>query len=722
MLLFTFDGFSQMSKKEKADKYFESYSYAEAINKYEGVSEKSIDIKRNLASSYLKTGNLIQAENYYNQVVNDSKVQATDMFAYASILRMNKKYDLADEWMTKFHEAEPQDKRGELNSKSRGKYKEFLKNDGLFIIRNLVENTEYEDFGTSFYKDQIVFASSRVPTASLKKEWNWNQLPFLSVFVADKESNFNLSETKKFKPVTNKKYHEGPTAFNKAGDYMVLTRNNHKGKSKEDVVKLQLFYSKFDDNKWGEYFPMPFNSDEYSVGHASLSADGKIMYFASDMPGGNGGVDIYRSTMNTDGTWSQPINMGEIINTEGDELFPFIHEKNMLFFASNGHPGLGGLDVFMTKLENNNKATSIKNLGAPVNSNKDDFSFILNEEQANGYFSSNRDGGKGEDDIYAFRMTKPFSAGKTIQGIARNKEGEILAEVDVVLLKSDGKGVGFVMTDKDGKFEFEAKPDQNYFILGSKDNYLDKMNFVDTYSVEDIIISDVILEQPAEFSFFVQVLDIKTGKALSGVRVTLLNNKTQEKESFTTSKNGNFTTGFDQVKLNDQVSYTLSYSKSAYVSKSINFNKTLTQTGEYKVITEMGILEVGADIGKIINVNPIYFDYNKFNIRSDARIELDKIVAIMNEYPMMEVELGSHTDCRGKKSYNESLSNKRAKASATYIKSKITNPSRIYGKGYGEAILINQCECEGSRKVDCTEEEHQENRRTEFKVISMGNS
>lgn len=717
-VLSSFSLFSQGTFQEKADKYFDSYSYAEAINKYEKITDKNISAKRNLASSYLRVGDYSQAESYFAQVANSPEVIPEDMFTLASVYRINKKYELADEWMEKFHQSNPEDKRGELNFKNQGKYKDFLKNEGLFIIRNLAINTKYEDFGTSFFKNKVVFASSRVSTTSLKKEWNWNNLPYLNVFMADRQENFEMIDVDGFSPVKNKKYHEGPAAFNLAGDYMVLTRNNYKGKSADDVVKLQLFYAQLIDGKWSDFLPMPFNSNEYSVGHASLSGDGKTMYFSSDMRGGKGGVDIYSSTLNDNGEWTQPINMGDAINTEGDEMFPSVHTNGMLFFASNGHPGLGGLDVFKSKLDKN-EATEVENLGSPINSNKDDFSFILNEEQTNGYFSSNRDGGKGEDDIYAFRMTKPFGVGKIIKGIAKDKEGNILAETDVVLLQSNGKGVGFVMTDKDGKFEFEANADKDYFILGSKDDYVDKMTYVDTYSSEQTIEKDVILEKPANFSLLVKVVDIKTGKPLSGVRVFVANNKTKNDEIYTTSKNGTFIKGIVDGKINERVSFDITYSKSEYMSKTQTFNNQLTRTGEYKIVAEIGKLEVGADIGKIINVQPIYFDYNKFNIRSDARVELDKIVAVMNEYPNMEVELGSHTDCRGKKSYNENLSNKRAKASANYIKSKITNPERIYGKGYGETILINKCECEGARKVPCTDEEHQENRRTEFKVISM---
>jgi len=723
-VLFSSSLFSQDGKIIKADKYYDGYSYVEAINKYESLAEKPIEVKRKLADSYLKIGDPVHAEVYYREVANDVNKKPEDVYNYASVLRINKKYDMADEWMTQFHHLSPADLRGIQNNMSRGKYKELLSSDGMFIIRNLATNTAQEDFGTSFYKDQVVFSSSRTGSKAIKREWNWNKLPFLDLYVADKEANFDMKNLKQFRKKENKKYHEGPAAFNTSGDYMVFTRNNYDGKSSEDIVKLQMFSSTKINGNWSEPLAMPFNSKEYSVGHATLSADGKTMYFASDMPGGKGGVDIYKSSRNDNGSWSQPINMGDKINTEGNEMFPFIHQDGMLFFASNGHPGLGGLDIFMSSLDSEGKVSKLQNIGAPINSNKDDFAFIINEGQTNGYFSSNKDGGKGDDDIYTFRMTKPFEVGKVIRGIAKTPKGEILADTEVILLDINGQGLGMAITGDDGAYEFTVDPDANFVLIGSKEDYFDGDNTADTHTDESVIYADLVLEKDPGVSLYCVVTEKGTNTPLNGVKVTLIDNKNQGVENYTTAATGDFRKPLQDVKLQDNITYNLTFEKEGYMSKTVTYNKKITKPGQYNVHADLDIslnkLEAGVNLADLIDINPIYFDYNKFNIRPDAKVELNKIVKVMTDYPTMEIELGSHTDCRGKKSYNEWLSTERAKASAKYIKSKITNPSRIYGKGYGEYRLINKCECEGSKKVPCTDEEHQENRRTEFKIISMG--
>lgn len=712
--------FGQSSGKvKKGEKYYEGYSYTKAIEKYESLEEKNTDIKRQLAESYANIGNTEKSETYYSEVVNSSEKKPEDLYAYASVLSMNGKYAESEKWMKEYKELSSGDSRAEAYVSKPGFYKTLLKDKGQFSIKNIAANSEQEDFGPTFYKDKVVFASSREGTVSIKRTWNWNGLPFLDMYQANPSEDNELNEIEQFSKKKNKKYHEGPVTFNEAGDYMIFTRNNYDGKSSDGVVKLQLFSSKYEDGKWGSQEALPYNSNEYSVGHASLTPDGKTMYFASDMPGGKGGVDIYIARMKDDGTWGEAENLGDKINTEGNEMFPFIHsEQEMLFFASDGHPGLGGLDIFITQVKENGFG-KVENIGSPVNTSKDDFSFILDKEQKKGYFASNREDGKGDDDIYSFNLLKPFTFGKIIKGTAKDTKGTILSDTKVNLYNDKGEVIETVTTGEDGAYSFTVDPDKDFKLDASKEDYFEGKNTASTKTEDEVVIADVVLEKDPGLSLYAIVTDKKTKSALEGVKMTIVDNMTGEQVEHLTPVAGDYRRPLADKKLNDRGSYNITLEKEGYFSKTVTYNTEFKNPGQYDVhnVLDLGLDPEVKDLAELIQINPINFDYNKYKIRPDAAKELDKIVEIMNKYPEMVVELGSHTDSRGSDGYNRKLSDRRAKASAAYIKKHITKPERIYGKGYGESKIINKC----TNGVKCTDEEHEKNRRTEFKVISTGN-
>lgn len=715
---------TQAGKIKKADKFFEGYSYQKSLDQFEGISVKTTDMYRKMALSYFNVGDYDASELNYAELIATEEKTAEDVLNYAQVLKVNQKYDLASQKMEEYRVMLSADSRVKEHLAD-NKYYEKLKVDaGRFKIDPLSINTKQEDFGPAFYKDQVVFASSREGTKSIRRKWNWNGLPFLNIYVADKGDDAQLSGVKQFEKSFNKKYHEGPVSFNEKGTYMVFTRNNYKEKSSEGGIKLQLFSSQIEEgDKWGEAKEVHFNSNEYSVGHASLTADAKKMYFASDMPGGKGGVDIYSVNRNENGTWGTPINLGEKVNTEGNELFPFIHENGMLFFASNGKAGLGGLDVFIAELKEDLTIGKVENVGAPLNTNMDDFGFILDKEMKKGYFSSNRESGKGDDDIYSYDLLKPFTFGKTIKGIAKDKKGDILAETKVNLYNEVGTVIETLTTSNDGAYSFKVDPDKKFKLGGIKPKYFDGENTADTHTDEEIIYADLELEKDPELSLYCLVTDKESGVVLEEVSIKFLNNIKGSEELILTPSTGDFMRPLKDNRLNDRVSYNLVLEKEGYLSKTVTFNQLLEKEGQYKIHEALDLtmnkMDVGMDLSKFVEINPIYFDYNKYFIRKDAAIELDKVVKVMNENPGMYVELGSHTDCRGNEAYNEKLSDRRAKASAKYIASKITAPERIFGKGYGESQLINHCACEGRATSKCSDEEHQANRRTEFKITKM---
>jgi outer membrane protein OmpA-like peptidoglycan-associated protein len=355
------------------------------------------------------------------------------------------------------------------------------------------------------------------------------------------------------------------------------------------------------------------------------------MYFTSDMPGGYGGTDIYKVTKDEKGIWGKPENLGDKINTEGDEMFPFFEEKNgVLFFASNGRFGLGGLDIFICEIKNSG-VVRVYNPGAPLNTQYDDFAVITDDKLTNGYFSSNRIGGGGDDDIYGVDILKALNISKKIEGFAKERDGSIIPKTFITLLNDKNNVIDTLTTKDDGAYTFLVDNNKNFKLTGKKEKYAEGDTVANTFGKEFIVKADVILLKKEEI-----------------------------------------------------------------VAQRI---------------------KVDTDLGKILELNPIYFDFHKYNIRPDAEIELAKIVSVMNKYPAMIVELSAHTDCRATKQYNQALSDRRAKASADYIKKRITKPERIYGKGYGETKLINGCACEGAVVSNCSEEDHQKNRRTEFVIV-----
>jgi outer membrane protein OmpA-like peptidoglycan-associated protein len=457
---------------------------------------------------------------------------------------------------------------------------------------------------------------------------------------------------------------------------------------------------------------LPFCSSEYSVGHPALSPDKKTLYFASDMPGSKG-VDIYEVPVLGYGQWGTPKKIEGNVNTDGDEMFPFVAEDGTLYFSSNGHIGLGGLDVFRRKSNG-----EIQNLGQPLNSTNDDFAFVIKANRRNGFVSSNRAGGKGDDDIYSFLFTGHLDI--TIAGVVTDeKTGEKIANAYVVIKDEKGKQIASVMTDSQGSYSIPALSGMVYTMEVKKEGYTNETASVTT--ADENVVKDFQIEE-AGVEFVYLVKDKSNSSPIEGVAIKIKDIKNKSILDVVTASNGSTSVLDEKLNIGDKVELEITLSKSGYLDKTVkvtvNVNARTINISELMDIS-MSKLVVGGDLTDLIAINPIYFDLGKSVIRKDAALELDKIVKIMNDYPKMKVELGSHTDCRSSMVSNQKLSDKRAKASADYIKSKITNPSRIYGVGYGESRLKVNCPCEGTVKSDCSEEEHQKNRRTEFIIKSV---
>lgn len=705
----------------KAHKHFVNYNYPKVIHKLEDRKNLPTNANRELAESYRKTDNTAKAEEFYAKVVASNDKTASDVYMYAQVLKINKKYQEAQAQMDSYAQMNPGDSRVLLFNKNQQYTDQLLTDRGQFEIKNLMINSEEQEFGATYYKDQVVYASTYHKIGPTWYSWNANNLHFLNIYAGKMNANGEILDAKPVKSL-NKKYHDGSVSYTKDGNDVFFTRDNYKKRSKDGIRNLEIYESKFKEDKWQKPVAFSLNNKEYSVGQPAISADGTVLYFTSDMPGGKGGTDLYKVTRNSDGSWGSAENLGDKINTEGNEVFPFIHESGILFFSSDGHPGLGGLDVFAVQVTNN-QYSKVINPGVPANSNKDDFAFVVSADGKKGYMASNRGGGKGNDDIYSFNLLKPFVFGKTIKGVSKDLEGNTLAATEVSLLDSNGVVLRTVTTKEDGAYTFDVEENRKFKLKGTKDKYFDGITPIKTNSPQDVIIANVDLEKNPGIVIIALITDKKTGTPLEGVKITITDVMAKTTETFVTGANGQYIKELPEKRMNDFLNYDIYIEKEGYLRKHSNYSKKITKPGVYNIHEvldlNMSKVEVGLDIAKAINLNPIYFDLAKWNIRPDAATELEKIISIMNEYPGMVVELGSHSDCRGAKAANLKLSDKRAKSSADYIRKRIKYPERIFGRGYGESKLVNGCACEGKVVSTCSEEEHAVNRRTEFIIIKM---
>lgn len=487
-----------------------------------------------------------------------------------------------------------------------------------------------------------------------------------------------------------------------------------------------IYLSEFENNRFKEINPLDFtevNTKNWET-HCTMTPDGQNMYFVSDRPGGFGGRDIYRIVKLPNGEWSKAQNLGPTINTPYDEDSPFIGVNNKnLYFASNGDQSMGGFDIFLTVRDENNNWSNPINLGYPINSTGDDIYYTTTVDGLNGYLSSFRKGGHGEKDIYEilndYLGNKPISS---IRGTLFTTEGDDVPdymEVRITCLNCQNKdeqiinprvkmGNYFAVLKrcKDYKVDIirngEIIKSENFVTLCNGDNEeIQKKHFVGEYLLAGT------------------VADAKTMEMLEASTVEFVDPKSNTVfAAFSTNGEGAFTSDYLKDKtLGDRIEFLVRVSKDNYLKQTFVVDTVLGMQNTLQLEYLLTKKDIGVDIASAIQLNPIYFDLDKFNIRPDAALELDKIVKIMNDNPDIKIELGSHTDCRASASYNIRLSDRRAKSSANYIKKRISTPSRIYGKGYGESQLVNDCGCEGDIVSGCSEEEHQMNRRTEFKII-----
>lgn len=400
---------AQTTRQEvKAKKAFSIFNFKETIKLTEEIGGGDFEMKRKQALSHFNLREYAQAEHLLLELQKSDQFSSDDLFTLILTLLYNEKYVQADQQMAKFAQQNPSDVRSNIFLYDRDNLSEMLSVDPAITLQTLNFNNGEIDFGAAYNDDQLVFASSRKKWLLAKRDYVWNSRPFLNLYTAIIGDDQQLGKPKRFRFNQNKKWHESSASFAKGGSLMAFTQNNYKQKSSDATTNLQIFFVERTNSGWSAPIPFYLNNPEYSVGHPSLSEDGNVMYFASDMPGGFGGVDLYQVEKDAEGAWGQPVNLGVEINTEANEMFPFWNEQNqLLYFSSNGKYGMGGLDIYESRYMGNNVYSPAYNLGAPINSSADDFAFAAKGDLTSGFFSSNRSSGQGDDDIYAFQNSDP---------------------------------------------------------------------------------------------------------------------------------------------------------------------------------------------------------------------------------------------------------------------------------------------------------------------------
>ncbi len=640
-LLISYTNYSQPTKVKKADKEYDKYAYVDAIKTYERVFEKgykSADMLQRLGNAYYFNADLDNAAKWYCELFNFTQdLEPEYYYRYSQSLKAIKDYKKADEMLAKFNEKSGNDKRAKLAAGQKDYLAVIKKNSGRYTIENAGINSEYSDYGSSYQDNKVVFASARDTGGISKGKHQWTGEGFTNLYGADMGAEGALSNPERFSKKINSKYHESTPVFTKDGKTVYFTRNNYvNGKKKRDADKtilLKLLKATLEGDQWTDVKELPFNSDQYNVAHPALSPDEKTLYFASNMPGTLGQSDLWKVSINGDDTYSTPENLGTGINTEGRETFPTITPENEMYFASDGRPGLGGLDIWVSKGEKDGSFKDVLNVGEPANSPKDDFALLMDTKTNIGYLTSNREGGLGSDDIYRIKENKKieYKCEQLLAGTVVDQTTQApIANAQVVLMDATFKKLNDTFTDAEGKF-----------YLGTVD---------------------------------------------CGEKLYLRT----------------IATGY-----NTKETPTLIAKTSGKTFVPVELEKT--------VVT----VTPGDDLAKAFKIRIIYFDLDKSFIRTDAELELVKILDVLQEYPTMELDIRSHTDCRQTIKYNAALSDRRAKSTREWLISKGVASSRLTAKGYGESQLVNNCPCEPTNESTCTEEQHQENRRSEFIITKM---
>lgn len=701
---------AQKLQQRMADRYADVFDYRKVAAIYEDLDARGkgdAATLRQLARAYTKLGDAASAEGAYRRLMIAPGRTTDDVLAFGDALRANGKYNEALEQYQVYAKEKPDDPRAKGYLRTPDLFFRLKRDSASATIRKVPINSPEADLGMSVMGEYLLFSSARGEGVGGHRTYAWDDQPFLNLYSAELKGE-TAENPLVMRQHVNSRWHDGTVSFDSLARRMYFTRNNvwygTVKKSKRGELNLGIYFTdvvkgEFGQEEWGNIVPFEYNDPEYSLGHPCVSPDGRTLYFASDRPGGEGGVDIWMCR-NLGNQWGAPENMGPKVNTPGDEMYPFMAGNGTLYFASNGHPGLGGLDLFYTRLGANGPG-NVFNLGYPMNTHWNDHGIMLINDST-GFFVSDRPGGQGSDDIYGCTIRLPMMrlAGRIIDKATRQPvEG-------ANLIVKDGKGEPVKRSNLEllpgGRFTLDAEYRERYVLVANAVGFYQAEMPVATNDdpLEEIVIEMEKYDYLAEGT----VYDGNTGQPLAGATVILTDTQGQEVARHTTDATGNY-----RFPLEKERDYKLQADKENYFKQSARISTKANPNPVIRTDFRLYPLEVN----QVVRLDNIFYDYNKWNIRPDAALELDKLVQTLRDNPTVRIELSSHTDCRGKDAYNMSLSEKRAKSAVDYLISQGIEKARLVSKGYGESKPTETCICE-----KCTDEQHQRNRRTEFKVLS----
>ena len=616
---------SQKAESYKADIQFRQQKYFEAIKSYTKIVKNGKEtpaVLEKLAQANYFNANYEQANIWYSKLVLlGQNMKSEDYYRYAQTLKSVGKTEEANVQLEIFKKLNPTEVRTNLINKATNEESRFE----FSNVKSISINTEFSDYGPAINGNNLIFSSAKNAFLNNITNERTNQ-SYTSLFQTSKGTDGNFSNPKLFSKGSFSIYNEATPVFSKDGKTMYYTQNQFVKKSKTKLVNgnYKLYKSILVKNKWVNKGPVTFGqNDGIRIAHPALSPDGKFLYFASDNLTRYSESDLFKASINEDGSFGQVENLGAKINTEGRDSFPFITENNTLIFASDGRSGKGGFDLYSIDLSDSN--AQVISLGEVINSPFDDFAMVMSNDMTNGYYTSNKPGGKGDDDIYSFDLSIKKVVLITIKGTVVDEENqESQSNATLNLYDNDKVLIASINSDSNGNFIFkDLKPNTTYSISMNKLDYQENL-------------------------------------------VSLV-------------------------------------TKAEDFEKLIPIKKSELQ------------FKTGDDLSEILKLHKIYFDLGKYTLRPESKIELDKVVAFLTKYKTIKIEVGSHTDSRQSAVLNQKLSQNRAVATFNYIVSKGIETSRLTAKGYGETKLINKC----SDNVKCTEEEHQQNRRSTFFIVNV---
>ncbi len=647
-IFFTSCHTDKLSNK-KALKHFDKGEYELTIKELLPLAQKGFQLDQTnylLGESYRLSNRITQSLPYYQQAQAKGYVDKMLPYYMAISAKSIGNYELTKSYLNEFVKSKPSrlyQIKSEIELENLGQIPDLLKKQSPVTLQALTGNTSKTEFDAKKIGDELIFTSSSKPEI-----YKNNGLPFLGIVKAPLKNPGEIGNQSIFSSVLFKENaNDGTPAFTKDGTTVVFARGNT-GKSKDPSPDVDLYISKKTANTWSEPERLSISDSLAWDGSPCFSADERTLYFSSNRRGGKGGVDLYRVPIDNSGRFGRPINLGSTINTPGDELFPYVSANGKLYFSSDGHPSIGGLDLFVAS--RNETEIVVEHLGVPINSIGDDFAISFSDS-TQGYISSNRPGGKGDDDIYFFKST------------------------------------------------------------GSEDRW---------WTTAPPPVIDTLNKKIVNYFVQVKVVD-PSGNPIDSVKInvrkngqTLSNEKTNKKgfiELIDLAENDELVFKCDKE---DFITVRSSFSMEGKTIPESLLKKEMTDT-TFQVTITMDRPEIGKEISKLYEINSIYYDLDKADIRPDAAEELDKIVQFLSDNTQMNLELGAHTDARASTGYNLKLSQRRAESAVNYIIRRGITKDRIKPKGYGESQLINEC----SDGVECPEEMHQQNRRTEFKIIKI---